>query len=84
MFFYIGGILVWFEIGYLVAIYQNRDQTKNDGTCKRGINDCRNCKHMKIIENDGTVQCEKEFFRLSKVPRNCTCYKRIEDTGNED
>lgn len=79
MFWYIGGVLAGFAAGYMVAIYQNRNRT----AYKKGINDCRNCKHMKFVDWDGCVECENKRTRLADMPKACSEYQRIEDTGNE-
>lgn len=85
MFWYIGGILAGFAIGYVIAIAQRRDRTmRNRTTYKNGVNDCRNCKNMVWITDNGTIQCKKAKDKfLLRRPKSCSLYSRIEDTGNE-
>lgn len=77
MFWYIGGILAGFAIGYVVAIAHRRDRT----TYKKGVNDCRNCKNMIRIGWAGDVKC-KHFF-LADKPKACSKYQHIGDAENE-
>lgn len=84
MFWYIGGILAGFAIGYVISIAQRRDRTtRNRTTHKNGVNDCRNCKNMELIYVGGTLQCRKHTS-LHRFPSACADYQKIEDDGNEE
>lgn len=72
MFWYIGGILAGFAIGYVIAIAQRRDRA----TYKKGVNDCRNCKYLEHISGYGTVRCKK-LYSFIGMPLSCTKYRRI-------
>lgn len=78
MFWYIGGILAGFAIGYVIAIAQRRDRA----TYKKGVNDCRNCKHMDFICSDGLVVCE-EMSPILEMPKACAKYRRTESTEGD-
>lgn len=79
MFWYIGGMLAGFAVGYIVATYQNRNRTGY----KKGINDCRNCKHMKFVNWNGLIECEYRVLRLVDMPKACSKYKKIEESEDE-
>lgn len=74
MFWYIGGILAGFAIGYVVALSQNRKRRRY----MKGLNDCRNCKHMDFMRSDGLVSCE-EISTVWVMPKSCTRYEHIKD-----
>lgn len=78
MFWYIGGILAGFAIGYVVAISKNRKR----GGYKKGVNDCRKCKYLEYINEHGTVFCKK-FISASGVPEVCAKYRCIEATEGD-
>lgn len=73
MFWYIGGILAGFAIGYVVALSQNRKR----GRYKKGVNDCRNCKYLEYISEYGTVFCGKIESVLS-IPETCKKFRCAE------
>lgn len=78
MFLYIGGILAGFAIVYIVALARNR---KRCGY-KKGVNDCRNCKHLKFISEYGIVCCKK-LGGFSKIQMTCAEYERVGDTEGD-
>lgn len=80
MFWYIGGILAGFAIGYVIAIAQRRDRA----TYKKGVNDCRNCKNMICIGWSGNVKCKCFNLELADKPKACSNYNRIEGVENEE
>lgn len=76
MFWYIGGVLEGFAIGYLVAI----SKPQKTGY-RRGKRDCRNCKHTKYISSIGWITCELKSneFTFECRPEYCASYEKIED-----
>lgn len=83
MFWYIGGILAGFAIGYVIAIAQKRGRTTRDvALYKKGVNDCRNCKHMVQIGKYGDVDCKKVFCVLD-IPEACKKYRREDETEGD-
>lgn len=80
MFWYIGGMLAGFAIGYMAAIYQNRNRTGY----KKGINDCRNCKYMRSVAPTGIVDCKQHPGVSLYMPIACGYYNPICEENSEE
>lgn len=73
---------IGFAMGYIAALVTGEHRLRNKGGYKKGVNDCRNCKHLKFISEYGIVCCTK-LGNFPKIQMACAKYKRMGDAEGD-